>query len=145
VHQSINYKTKKQSHLAIDPKAVWQVEFDYAVIVLKESLKDYDIFWSHASQRDECRDFGNVVTFDTMDKTNKHRMSLAIFVGLNHYLLNVVFGQLLLRDASSDSFELLFIIFKACMGGRKPHVLLTGKCWFFLHITSAYPGLCNTL
>jgi hypothetical protein len=34
---------KKQSHLFIEPEAVWQVEFDYAVAVLKESLKDYDI------------------------------------------------------------------------------------------------------
>jgi hypothetical protein len=27
----------------IEPEAVWQVEFDYNVTVLKESLKDYDI------------------------------------------------------------------------------------------------------
>jgi hypothetical protein len=35
--------TKKQSHLFIEPEAVWQVEFDYVVTVLKESLKDYGI------------------------------------------------------------------------------------------------------
>jgi hypothetical protein len=34
---------KKQSHLFIEPEAVWQVEFDYAIAVLKGSLKDYDI------------------------------------------------------------------------------------------------------
>jgi hypothetical protein len=35
--------TKKQSRLFIDPDAVLQVEFDFTIIVLKESLKDYDI------------------------------------------------------------------------------------------------------
>jgi hypothetical protein len=34
---------KKQSHMFIEPKAVWQVEFDYTVTVLKKSLTDYDI------------------------------------------------------------------------------------------------------
>jgi hypothetical protein len=34
---------KKQSRLFIDPDAVWQVEFDFAVNILKESLKDHNI------------------------------------------------------------------------------------------------------
>jgi hypothetical protein len=37
---------KKQSHLFIEPEAAWQVEFDYAIAILKESLKDYDITWA---------------------------------------------------------------------------------------------------
>jgi hypothetical protein len=41
--------TKKQSHLFIDHEVVWQVEFDYVVTVLKESLKDYDITWTKLS------------------------------------------------------------------------------------------------
>jgi hypothetical protein len=51
-----------------------------------------NIFCSHASQHAECKDFGDVITLDTTHKTNKDRMPLAIFVGLNHQLLNVVFG-----------------------------------------------------
>jgi hypothetical protein len=72
-------------------------------------------------------------------------MPLAMFVGSNHQLLNVVFGQSLLRDESSDSFEWLFTTFKACMGGREPHVLLIGKCCFFVQFTRDYPGTCNTM
>jgi hypothetical protein len=30
-------------HLFIDPDVVWQVEFDFTVTVLKDSLKDYGI------------------------------------------------------------------------------------------------------
>ncbi|WVZ81358.1 hypothetical protein U9M48_028744 [Paspalum notatum var. saurae] len=67
-----------------------------------------NIFWSHASQRAEFKDFGDVMTFDTTQKTNKNKMSLALFVGFNHQLQNVIFGQALLRDESVDSFEWLF-------------------------------------
>ena len=84
-----------------------------------------NIFWSHSSQRVECRDFGDVITFDTIHKTNKNKMPLAMFVGSNHQLQNVVFGQALLRDESTDSFAWLFETFKTCMGGHEPHVLLT--------------------
>jgi hypothetical protein len=70
---------------------------------------------------------GDVINFDTTHKANKHRMLLAMFVGSNHQLQNVVFGQPLLRDESSKSFEWLFLTFKTSMGGRDPHVLLTGE------------------
>jgi hypothetical protein len=75
-------------------------------------------------------DFGDVFIFDMTHKTNKHRMLIAMFVGSNHQLLNLVFGHALLRDESSDSFEWLFRMFKARMGEREPHVLLTGMCCF---------------
>jgi hypothetical protein len=71
--------------------------------------------------------FGDVITFDTTHKTSKHRMPLAMFGGSNHQLQNMVFGQALLRDESSESFEWLFSTFKTYMGGRAPHVLLTSE------------------
>jgi len=40
-----------------------------------------NIFWSHASQRAVYRDSGDVITFDTMHKTDSRRMPLAMFVG----------------------------------------------------------------
>jgi hypothetical protein len=48
------------------------------------------------------------ITFDTTHKTNANRMPLAMFVGSNNRLQNVVFGQALLRDESSTSFVWLF-------------------------------------
>jgi hypothetical protein len=64
----------------------WDAQID------KETCTIKNIFWSHASQRAEYRDFGGVITFDTIHKTNKHRMPLAMFVGFNHQLINVFFG-----------------------------------------------------
>ena len=51
-----------------------------------------NIFWSHASQRTEYRDFRDVITFDTTHKTNSRHMPLAMFVGANNNLKNVTFG-----------------------------------------------------
>jgi hypothetical protein len=63
----------------------WDAQIDRKIGIIK------NIFWSHASQHVECRDFGDVITFDTTHKTKKHMMPLAMFIGLNHQLLNVVF------------------------------------------------------
>jgi hypothetical protein len=84
------------------------------------------IFWSHASQRAEYVDFGDVVTFDTTHKTNRKKMPLAMFVGCSNNLKNVSFGQVLLRDETTDIFRWLFKSFKSCMGSRQPFVILTG-------------------
>jgi hypothetical protein len=53
-------------------------------------------------------------------------MPLAMFVGFNNQLQNVVFGQALLRDERADTFEWLFKTSRTCMGGRDPMVILTG-------------------
>ena len=73
------------------------MDFDSKTKVLKS------IFWSHASQRVEYKDFGDVITFDTTHKTNNN-------------LKNVSFGQALLRDETTESFKWLFETFKNCMG-----------------------------
>jgi hypothetical protein len=87
------------------------------------------IFWCHASQRAEYKDFGDVVTFDTTHKTNSKHMSLAMFVCYSNNLKNVSFVQALLRDETIDTFRWLFETFKSCMGGQQPFVILTGMLW----------------
>jgi hypothetical protein len=71
-------------------------------------------------------DYSSVVTFHTTYRTNQYSMPLAMFVGFNNQLQNVVFGQALLRDERTDTFEWLFKTFRTCMGGRDPMVILTG-------------------
>ncbi|RLN05436.1 protein FAR1-RELATED SEQUENCE 4-like [Panicum miliaceum] len=93
----------------------WDVDADPKTGVMK------NIFWSHASQRAEYRDFGDVITFDTTHKTNSKHMSLAMFVGANNNLNNVTFGQALIGNESTGSFKWLVETFKSCMGGRQPH------------------------
>ncbi|XP_039841682.1 protein FAR-RED IMPAIRED RESPONSE 1-like [Panicum virgatum] len=66
-----------------------------------------NVFWSHASQQGDYVDYSSVVTFDTTYRTNQYSMPLAMFVGFNNKLQNVVFGQALLRDERADTFEWL--------------------------------------
>ncbi|XP_066358193.1 protein FAR1-RELATED SEQUENCE 1-like [Miscanthus floridulus] len=60
----------------------FDVDFDPKTKVLRS------IFWSHASQRVECKDFGDVITFHTTHKTNRKNMPLGMFVGANNNLKN---------------------------------------------------------
>jgi hypothetical protein len=96
------------------------VDFDPKTKVLRS------IFWSHASQRAEYVDFGDVITFDTTHKTNNKKMPLAMFVGCSNNLKNVSLGQALLQDETTDTFRWLFESFKGCMGDRQPFVILAG-------------------
>jgi MULE transposase domain len=86
-----------------------------------------NIFWSHASQQGDYADFGDCVTFDTTYRTNVYSMPLAMFVGCNHQLQNVVFAQALIRDEKANTFEWVFESFLECMGGKMPICILTGK------------------
>jgi len=96
-------------------------------VQLDENNVIKNVFWSHASQRAEYVDFGDVVTFDTTYRTNIYNMPLAMFVGSNHQLQNVIFGQALLQDERADTFEWLFKSFQMCMFGKDPCCMLTGE------------------
>jgi hypothetical protein len=60
-----------------------QNERFYYEIQLDENNVLQNVFWSHASQRAEYVDFGDVATFDTAYQTNVYSMPLAMFVGTN--------------------------------------------------------------
>ncbi|KAM3196560.1 hypothetical protein ACQJBY_072320 [Aegilops geniculata] len=54
-------------------------------------------------------------------------MPLAMFVGSNHHLQNVIFGFALLRDETEETFKWAFQTFKTCMGDKEPHCILTDQ------------------
>jgi hypothetical protein len=58
----------------------------YCDYQLDKAGKIVSIFWSYASMQGEYADFGDVVTFDTTNKTNLYQTLLALFVGANHHL-----------------------------------------------------------
>lgn len=71
-------------------------------------------------------DYGDVVTFDTTYRTNQYSMPLALFVGFNNQLQNIVFAQALIRDERADTFEWVFNQFQSCMSGKDPTIIFTG-------------------
>ena len=73
-----------------------------------------------------CAYYGDVVTFDTTYRTNRYSMPLAMFIGFNNQLQNVVFAQALIRDEREDTFKWVFEQFKECMGGKDPITIFIG-------------------
>ncbi|RLM70192.1 protein FAR1-RELATED SEQUENCE 5-like [Panicum miliaceum] len=84
-----------------------------------------NVFWSNASQQGDYADDSSVMTFDTTYRTNHYSMPLAMFIGFNNQLRNVVFGPTLLRDERADIVHWLFRQFRVCMGGNDPIVVST--------------------
>jgi hypothetical protein len=54
-------------------------------------------------------------------------MPLAMFVGFNNQLQNMVFAQALIRDERTYTFEWVLQQFKNCMDGKDPITIFTGK------------------
>lgn len=77
----------------------WAVDADPQTSVVKS------IFWSHASQRAEYMDFGDVIIFDTTRKTNSKEIPLPKFIRSNNNLKNVTFAQALIGDQPTASFK----------------------------------------
>ncbi|XP_027077133.1 protein FAR1-RELATED SEQUENCE 5-like [Coffea arabica] len=64
-----------------------------------------NIFWIDASMLMDYTYFGDVVTFDTIYKTNKEYRPLDVFVGFNQFRQLVIFGATLLYDETIESFK----------------------------------------
>ena len=102
----------------------------YYDVQVDDEKRIKNIFWSNASCRANCADFGDCITFDTTYKTNKYHMPLAVFVGVNNHLQSTIFGVALMGDEEAESFRWVFSTFLECMNGKEPIYILTGKQLF---------------
>ena len=57
----------------------------YFNIDLDEECWLKNVFWVDNRCKQAYKEFGDIVTFDTMYLTNKYEMSFAPFVGVNHH------------------------------------------------------------
>uniref|UniRef100_A0A5B6ZZ28 Protein FAR1-RELATED SEQUENCE n=1 Tax=Davidia involucrata TaxID=16924 RepID=A0A5B6ZZ28_DAVIN len=86
-----------------------------------------NIFWADANSRMNYNYFGDTVTFDTTYRTNRYRVPIAPFTGLNHHGQPVLFGCALLLNESESSFVWLFQTWLAAMSGRHPISITTDQ------------------
>lgn len=84
-----------------------------------------NIFWADATSRMNYNYFGDAVTFDTTCRTNRYRVPLTAFTGLNHHGQPVLFGCALLFNESESSFVWLFQSWLNAMSGRAPVSITT--------------------
>ncbi|KAI8539107.1 hypothetical protein RHMOL_Rhmol09G0155300 [Rhododendron molle] len=87
-----------------------------------------NVFCADARSRAACKEFGDVVTFDTTYLVNRHDMPFAPFVGVNHHGQSVLLGCGLISHEDTKSFSWLFQTWKTCMWGCAPKAIITDQC-----------------
>lgn len=80
--------------------------FQYA-FTLDNDNKFIHIFWSPSRCIDWYKRFGDVMVFDTTYKVNSYDMPLGIFVSIDNYGRTILFGCVLLRNETTNTFSWL--------------------------------------
>ncbi|XP_058219580.1 protein FAR1-RELATED SEQUENCE 5-like [Rhododendron vialii] len=87
-----------------------------------------NVLWADARSRAACKEFGDVVSFDTTYLVNKYDMPFAPFVGVNHHGQSILLGCGLISHEDTKSFSWLFRTWMTCMWGCAPKALITDQC-----------------
>ncbi|KAI8555731.1 hypothetical protein RHMOL_Rhmol05G0197800 [Rhododendron molle] len=102
-------------------------DFFYAMD-LDDNGRLRNVFWADARSRAACKEFGDVVTFDTTYLVNRYDMPFAPFVGVNHHGQSILLGCGLISHEDTKSFSWLFETWKTCMWGCAPKAIITDQC-----------------
>ncbi|XP_016163457.1 protein FAR-RED IMPAIRED RESPONSE 1-like [Arachis ipaensis] len=100
--------------------------FFYTVNV-DETKKFKSALWVDARCRASYEYFGDVISFDTTYSRNKHGLSFASFIGVNHYGKFTLLGCALLGNEEIRSFEWVFKHWLKCMG-TPLQAIITDQC-----------------
>ena len=58
----------------------------FYAVDLNEEHRLRNVFWVDAKGMEDFSNFGDVVSFDTTYFTNKYKMPLVLFIGVNHHI-----------------------------------------------------------
>lgn len=101
-------------------------KFFYAVD-LNEEHRLRNIFWVNAKGMEDYTKFGDVVSIDTNYFTNKYKIPLVLFVGVNRHIQPTMFGCALIADDTVFTFVWLIQTWFVAMGERAPQVILSDQ------------------
>ncbi|XP_031285098.1 protein FAR1-RELATED SEQUENCE 4 [Pistacia vera] len=131
-------------------------KFFYAVD-LNEEHRLRNVFWVDAKGMEDYTNFSDVVSFDTTYVTNKYKIPLVLFVGVNHHIQPTLLGCALIADMTLYTFVWLLQTWYIAMGERAPRVMLTDQndaikaaiaaifpdtchCFCLFHVLEKIPG-----
>ncbi|XP_012088439.1 protein FAR1-RELATED SEQUENCE 4 isoform X2 [Jatropha curcas] len=101
-------------------------KFFYAVD-LNEEHRLRNLFWVDAKGMEDYNNFGDVVCFDTTYFTNKYKIPLVLFIGVNHHIQPTLLGSALIADETVYTFVWLMQTWFMAMGEQAPRVILTDQ------------------
>lgn len=103
-----------------NPRFFYAVDFN-------EEHRLRNVFWVDAKGIDDYAHFSDVVLFDTTYFSNKYKLPLVLFIGVNHHIQAILLGCALIADETVFTFAWLMQTWCLAMGGRGPQVLLTDQ------------------
>ncbi|CAL9009043.1 unnamed protein product [Prunus brigantina] len=101
-------------------------KFFYAVD-LNEEHRLRNVFWVDAKGMEDYTNFNDVVFFDTTYFTNKYKIPLVLFIGVNHHIQPTLLGCALIADETVYTFVWLMQTWFIAMGEQAPRVILTDQ------------------
>lgn len=101
-------------------------KFFYAVD-LNEEHRLRNVFWVDAKGVEDYAFFADVVSFDTTYFTNKYKIPLVLFVGVNQHIQPTLLGCALIADETVYTFVWILQTWLIAVGERAPRVILTDQ------------------
>ncbi|XP_039024264.1 protein FAR1-RELATED SEQUENCE 4-like isoform X2 [Hibiscus syriacus] len=99
----------------------------FYAVDLNEEHRLRNVFWVDAKGMEDFSNFGDVVSFDTTYFTNKYKIPLVLFSGINHHIQPTLLGCALIADETVYTFLWLMQTWFIAMGERAPGVMLTDQ------------------
>nr|XP_029151613.1 protein FAR1-RELATED SEQUENCE 6-like [Arachis hypogaea] len=105
----------------------------FYTIDVEDANKFRSALWVDARCRASYEYYGDVVSFDTTYRRNRHGLSFASFVGVNHHGKSTLLGYALLGSEEIPSFEWVFTQWVRCVGtAPRGSSLTSARRWLVL-------------
>ena len=98
-------------------------KFFYAVD-LNEEHRLRNVLWVDAKGMKDYSNFNDVISFDTTYFSNKYKISLGLFTGVNHHIQPTLLGCALIADETAYTFVWLMQTWLIAIAEQAPRVVL---------------------
>ncbi|KAL6127370.1 hypothetical protein ACLB2K_075411 [Fragaria x ananassa] len=99
----------------------------YYAVDLNEEHRLRNVFWVDSKGMEDYTNFSDVVFFDTTYFTNKYKLPLVLFIGVNHHIQPTLMGCALIADETVYTFVWLMQTWLIAMGEQAPRVILSDQ------------------